>query len=177
MRNKSVALVAGFTFAAVALAGCGSDTKEAAKAGAEVGPPGSACPMPVTFSTADKWKADVAEQDFTTGGVKLLCEIDAKPAGSVGFIRVWQAAGVTDAKAALEKFTSGEIGRDQKYTAGPLSGSEVEYVKGSDSPARALAVPAGGGIVVVSVGALSKDLFEKNLPAYELVKSGIKATA
>jgi uncharacterized lipoprotein len=177
MRNKSVALVAGITFAAVALAGCGSDTKEAAKAGAEVGPQGSACAMPVTFSTADKWKAETAEQDFTTGGVKLLCEIDAKPAGSVGFIRVWKADGATDAKAALEKFTSGEIGRDQKYTAGPLSGSEVEYVKGSDSPARALAVPAGGGIVVVSVGALSKDLFEKNLPAYELAKSSIKATA
>jgi hypothetical protein len=177
MSKKSVALLAGITFAAVTLAGCGSDTDTAAKAGADVGPQGSACVLPVTFSAADKWKPETAEQDFTSGGVRLLCEIDAKPAGSVGFIRVWQADGVTDAKAALEKFTAGEIGREQKYTAGPLSGSEVEYVKGSDSPARALAVPAGGGIVVVSVSALSKDLFAKNLPAYELARSSLKATA
>ena len=50
----------------------------------------------MTFSVPAKRKAEEAVKggaEFTIGPAVPVCEIDAKPAGNIGFLRVWQITG------------------------------------------------------------------------------------
>jgi hypothetical protein len=111
--------------------------------------------------------------------------VDAKPAGHIGFLRVWTGApGADDARTVLKAFMAAETGatkaRYSAFKAGALTGAEVEYLyktEFEDAPKkeRALAVTTPGGPVVVHLGGLDTEENEAMLPAYELAKRSLKA--
>lgn len=167
--------------AALTLSACGPDTTP--KPEVEVGAAGSACPMPVSFEVKERWKPKATEPGNRMGGAELLCEIDGKPAGTVGFLRVWQSAKDPDLMAVLKRFVDGPYHADYHYkdvTVGSFAAKEVTYLnKGLDleAPVQVLAVPVGGGTVLLAIGGIDKETFDENVPTYELAKSSLKATA
>ncbi|MEU6807846.1 lipoprotein [Streptomyces sp. NPDC046831] len=182
-----------------------------ARSGGTIGAAGSACALPVTFDVAPKWKAkavrsgtagktpadrdsaspDAGAQELVDallrqGPVTVVCEIDAKPAGNIGFLRVWTAGpGSDDARTVLEEFVAAEDGasgaRYRTFTAGGLDGVEVGYHVTNeflDGPKEesALAVVTGRGPVVLHLGGLDGEEHEQMLPAYELAKKTLRAS-
>ncbi|MFH8798385.1 lipoprotein [Streptomyces sp. NPDC017936] len=182
----------------------GTATAGVATAGGSVGADGSACELPVTFDVAESWKAkavDSAAQRGDTGDelvdeladallhqgpVTMACEIDAKPAGKIGFLRVWTGEpGDADARTVLEEFvTAGSGASGAKYRTvetGGLTGAEVEYVTTSEAleetkKERALAVTTPDGPVVLHLGGMDTEEHEAMLPAFELARSTLRAT-
>ncbi|MDI5941453.1 MULTISPECIES: lipoprotein [unclassified Micromonospora] len=151
-----------------------------AEAGLTVGAPGSPCELPVTFSLPTGWtpEAVAEEATITLGGARLRCEIDAKPAGSVGFLRVWAADGSTgDGRATLEGFLA-DYGRVseieyRRVRRGPLDLVEATFLQRSEfsGPNRQRALVAdtlGGGPVLLTLGGMDTDEFEDMFPAYQL---------
>ncbi|UUS34799.1 lipoprotein [Streptomyces changanensis] len=175
--------------------GAARPARVAAKGGT-LGAPGSACPLPVTFDVAAAWVPKrikpVDDPDLRDlldqGTVTIVCEIDAKPAGNIGFLRVW-----TDGDAAatprevLESFVAGDdspgsvVHRDVEPAADPaLPAAEVTYVVtspllGERKKVRALAVVTPAGPVVLELGGMDTDEHEGMLPAYELAKGSLAA--
>ncbi|MGW8488176.1 lipoprotein [Streptomyces sp. NPDC055886] len=175
----------------------GTDTAEAEEAkvaakGGRLGGAGSACELPVTFDLAARWKpkpielepdsvlADLAEQ----GTVKMVCEIDAKPTGNIGFLRVWRGeASDEDPQAVLKAFVAddpqaGKAAYSQGK-AGALAAAEVAYTGHSallDEPKkeRAFAVSTPEGPVLVHLGGMDTEEHTAMLPAYELAKKSLK---
>ncbi|WP_405937147.1 lipoprotein [Streptomyces sp. NBC_00726] len=208
MTRRTVRGLVPVLLAAAALTGCSSDAdaggdakagKSAAPAaktaaeGSSVGGPGSGCELPVTFGLAEDWKpAAVVPADpdselgalFTQGPVDLVCEIDAKPAGHIGFLRVWRGKSKdASPRATLEGFVKAEENTSEvtytQFTAGGQAATEVTYTFRSpimDGPrlthAFALATPEGP--VVVHLGGLDSDEHEEMLPAYELAKTSVR---
>ncbi|MCB5168438.1 lipoprotein [Streptomyces bambusae] len=182
------------------------DPKPSATAGAEgakpagsaksVGGAGSPCRLPVTFTLAQDWKPKAITYDkddrfaslFEQGGTTLACEIDAKPAGNIGFLRVWVAdrpAASGDARTVLRSFMADEkpTGKPPVYTtvqAGPagLHAAEVGYTTSPlDEPKqeRAFAVVTPRGeAVVVHLGGLDTEEHQDMLPAYRLALQSLK---
>ncbi|MFE2502336.1 lipoprotein [Streptomyces rubiginosohelvolus] len=175
----------------------GTDTAEAggvevAAKGGRLGGAGSACELPVTFDLAARWKpkaielepdsvlAGLAEQ----GTVKMVCEIDAKPAGNIGFLRVWRGeASEDDPQAVLKAFVEDDPNASEAaYTqvkAGALAAAEVGYTVHSElmdesKQERAFAVITPDGPVVVHLGGLDSDEHTAMLPAFELAKRSLK---
>ncbi|MGW1272490.1 lipoprotein [Streptomyces sp. NPDC002491] len=173
-----------------------------AKRGGSVGAAGSACELPVAFDTAEFWKAKAVDGDASGDGgdlaelldafahqgpVTLACEIDAKPAGKIGFLRVWTGApGKADARKVLKDFVaaepaaSGAVYREVK--AGDVTGVEVVYTTTSklldeSKQERAFAVTTSEGPVVLHLGGLDTGEHDAMLPAYELAKSTLHTTA
>ncbi|MFI6035067.1 lipoprotein [Streptomyces sp. NPDC051315] len=185
--------------------GAAKATAEVAARGGSVGADGSACELPVTFDIAEFWKAeavDSASREGDTGDeltdeladallrqgpVTMACEVDAKPAGKIGFLRVWTGEpGDADARAVLEDFVTAESGSSgatyRTFEAGGLTGAEVEYVTTSElleetKKERALAVTTPDGPVVLHLGGMDTEEHEAMLPAFELAKGTLKATA
>ncbi|WP_341865594.1 lipoprotein [Streptomyces zinciresistens] len=177
----------------------------AARSGGTIGADGSACELPVSFDVAEGWKpqaVDAAEAaskgsgDEVTqeivdslvrqGPVTAACEVDAKPAGNIGYLRVWTGArGGGDARAVLEAFVTAETGARKAtytpFTAGGLAGAEVKYLVRSElldetKEASAVAVTTGRGPVVIHLGGLDTEEHRAMLPAYELAKRTLRAT-
>ncbi|MFJ3545308.1 lipoprotein [Streptomyces rubiginosohelvolus] len=168
----------------------GAEAAVAAKGG-RLGGAGSACELPVTFDLAARWKpkaielepdsvlADLAEQ----GTVKMVCEIDAKPAGNIGFLRVWRGeASEDDPQAVLKAFVEDDPNASEAaYTqvkAGALAAAEVGYTVHSElmdesKQERAFAVITPDGPVVVHLGGLDSDEHTAMLPAFELAKRSL----
>ncbi|MGW0826787.1 lipoprotein [Streptomyces sp. NPDC002845] len=168
-----------------------------ATSGGTIGAAASPCELPVTFDIAEGWKAeavdtggDAAEELFDAiarqGPVALVCEIDAKPAGNIGFLRVWTGdPGDDDARAVLEAFMADEDGTsDKRYrtfeTEAGVPGVEVEYLhtvelldEAKEESAFAVATPDGP--VVVHLGGLDTEEHKQMLPAYELAKQTLSA--
>lgn len=213
---------AGAVLAAVALAGCSGasdgaatvDTKpggtktsgssehgspgkraaaKTAAKGGTVGAEGTACPLPVTFDLAERWKpkpvgieADSPLAELgTQGPVSMACEIDAKPAGNIGFLRVWTgkpSAGGTP-REVLKAFVAAEDGAEKvTYTDVKVNGvpaTEAAYTVTSKlldekKPEHAFAVSTPKGPVVVHLGGLDSQEHEEMLPAYELAKGSVR---
>ncbi|SOD76925.1 hypothetical protein SAMN06272781_4784 [Streptomyces sp. 1222.2] len=177
---------------------------DAVKSGGSVGAAGSACALPVTFETAEKWRPEAVETGAPDGGsgseedelaaelaegllhqgpFTAACEIDAKPAGNIGFIRVWTGeAGAKggDAEALLKKFVAAEGDTSKaRYRAfssdSGVSGAEVEYLYTSEAleetkKERAFLTVTPKGPVVVHLGGLDTEEHEEMLPAYELAR-------
>ncbi|MEU8651968.1 lipoprotein [Streptomyces sp. NPDC048737] len=213
-RGLTAALLTGLAAAGCGESGDAPDasgTKAKASAGAEVaargesiGAAGSACELPVTFDIAEFWEAeaiDAASQQGETGDditddladaflhqgrVTMACEVDAKPAGKLGFLRVWTGRpGDADARAVLEGFVTAEEGASgaeyRPFKTGSLSGTEVEYTTTSElleetKKERALAVSTPEGPVVVHLGGMDTQEHEAMLPAYELAKKTLEVT-
>ncbi|KUN86135.1 lipoprotein [Streptomyces griseoruber] len=174
---------------------------EVARRGASVGAAGSACELPVTFDIAESWKpkavdaeaglagvsedlADLADAFLRQGPVTMACEIDAKPAGNIGFLRVWTGEpGDASARAVLEDFVAAEEGASREkyrgFEADDVTGTEVEYVtpgSGELRTSHALAVITPDGPVVLHLGGLDDEEHEEMLPAYELAKTTLRTT-
>ncbi|MFV0137876.1 lipoprotein [Streptomyces sp. HMX87] len=169
------------------------------KSGGTIGATGSACELPVTLDVAEGWQAEaVGGPPGATGGesaaelsdallsqgpVTLVCEVDAKPAGHIGFLRIWTGeAGDADPRGVLEEFVAAESGvSEEEYSAfesGGVEGVEVAYLRTSEvleetKQERALAVSTPGGPVVVHLGGLDTQEHEAMLPAYELAKRSL----
>jgi hypothetical protein len=147
----------------------------------------TACALPVTVPLADKW---LAKPVGTNGGLPaalvrqgestLACEIDAKPAGQVGFLRIWIAKrGATDPRPVVEAFLAADRGltdvafRDVK--AGGMKATEATFRRESPMEAggkreRALAVAAPTGVAVLALSGLNSEQYDAMLPAYVLAR-------
>ncbi|MET9443723.1 lipoprotein [Streptomyces sp. NPDC006610] len=176
----------------------GNGPDGAAESGGAIGVAGSACELPVTFDIAAKWEAspvdtsaweeadpEVVDAVLRQGPVTAACEVNAKPAGHIGFLRVWTGKpGDDDARAVLEAFVeAGKGASREKYRAldaDGLVGAEVSYLYGhefSDEPKKekALAVTTPDGPVVLHLGGMDDEEHEAMLPAFELAKRTLRA--
>ncbi|MBL1095430.1 lipoprotein [Streptomyces coffeae] len=187
-----------------ALTGClfGADGDGGAKAKApappKLGGKRTACELPVRFSLEKSWKAeavDAAVQDqigplAKQGPVTLVCEIDAKPAGHIGFLRVYTgtkgaAAPGGEPRALMRAFVAAEnfeskVGFRQTK-AGDLPATEASYSvtdpsAGETRRQRALAVMTKSGGVVIHLGGLDTDEHKAMLPAFRLAKKSLETT-
>jgi hypothetical protein len=181
-------------------------SSDVAERGGTVGASGSACELPVTFAIAKNWKAeavdagaasdkasgsgtadpedalgdDVADALLHQGPVTAVCEVDAKPAGNIGYLRVWTGEpGDDDPRTVLKGFVAAEDGASKAkyrtFTAGGLDGVEVEYQYTSEildetKQEHALAVTTARGPVVLHLGGLDDEEHRAMLPAFELAK-------
>jgi hypothetical protein len=184
-------------------AAAGEAKATAAARGGTLGPAGSACELPVSFGIAKGWKpksidaekelAKVSEGEdgdlagelaaalLRQGPVVAACEIDAKPAGNIGFLRVWKgkprdadAGGVLRAFLAAEK----DVGKAKYHsfeTGGGVAAVEVEYLKTNKlmeetKKESAFAVVTPEGPVVLHLGGMDTQEHEEMRPAYDLAK-------
>ncbi|MEU9200008.1 lipoprotein [Streptomyces sp. NPDC048332] len=214
MTRRTVRGLAPVLLAAAVLTGCSSGSGEVAQSdtkpgggpsgtkataeasaakGGTVGGPGSVCKLPVVLDTAQHWTAESVAagepgSDFAELGVQgpvtLVCEIDAKPAGHIGFLRVWQGDdGASTARQALEAFVKADTNPSKitytQTTAGKLSVTEASYTIHDDlldesRPNRAFAVATPDGPVVVHLGGLDAAEHKGMLPAFELAKRSVR---
>ncbi|MFF9349514.1 lipoprotein [Streptomyces sp. NPDC014734] len=177
---------------AAAGTGTGTAGKVAAKGGT-VGGSGAACRLPVTFDLAASWKPKAVDVDpgselgaalGVQGGITMVCEIDAKPAGHIGFLRVWKGEkSDRTPRRVLEAFMAEERGAEKvtytEGTAGDQPATEVGYTVVSellDEPKkeRAFAVSTPDGPVVIHLGGLDTKEHEAMLPAYELARKSLR---
>jgi hypothetical protein len=150
------------------------DPAPAARAGRSA----PACDLPVTFDIAAQWVAKPVDADAAAefgGPNRVACEVDAKPAGVIGYIRAYVAT-QTDARAALEahleRSAQPSQQRFRQVTTPAGAGWEVGY-RDEESAARAFAVPAGTGTVVVEWRGLDDEEHSSGLPAYVLARTSI----
>jgi hypothetical protein len=177
-----------------------------AACGGRIGAAGSACRLPVTFEVARGWKAKAIESPKPSGSladefaealgddlldgllrqgpVTAVCEIDAKPAGNIGFLRVWKGEpGDADARGVLQGFVTAEEGARhatyRTFTSGGLTGARVDYEVWSElleesKKECALAVVTADGPVVVHLGGMDDEEHEEMLPAFELAQRTLR---
>ncbi|MFD9031683.1 lipoprotein [Streptomyces sp. NPDC059567] len=162
-----------------------------AKGAASVGAPGTACALPVSFELLANWKPKAVtvgdDEIFAAlgkqGPATMVCEVDAKPAGNIGFLRVW-SAGKGPAHAALEGFVKAEKNASKvtfnEIAAGGMPATEVTYtvynkIMEESKEERAFALSTPKGTVIVHLGGLDTEEHREMLPAYELARSSVKA--
>ncbi|WP_329116543.1 lipoprotein [Streptomyces sp. NBC_01353] len=166
--------------------------KPGAKGAASLGAPGTACALPVSFELAENWKPkavtvsaddEIAAALGKQGPATMVCEIDAKSAGNIGFLRVW-SAGKGPAKAALEGFVKAEKNASKvvynEIAAGGTPATEVTYtvynkIMEESKEERAFALSTPKGTVIIHLGGLDTQEHREMLPAYELARSSVKA--
>ncbi|MFI9642585.1 lipoprotein [Micromonospora sp. NPDC051925] len=172
---------AGPTAAPVAAGPPWYDDVAPATAATTVGPEGSACQLAMTFSVPAQWKVEAVtagREEFTLGPAVPVCEIDAKPAGHIGFLRIWQIEAATplSPQEAVDKYLAAFDGpKEQQYRktkAGPLDAFEATWTEEGERK-RALLVSTGSGRLMVTLGGLDTEEFEAMLPAYQLAKSSV----
>ncbi|MFB6837443.1 lipoprotein [Streptomyces sp. NPDC056361] len=161
------------------------------KAAATLGGPGTACALPVSFALAERWEPEAIDDpenpEFAAltrqGPAVVRCEVDAKGAGHVGYLRIW-TAGKGPARTALEGFVKAERKTSKvayrETGAGALPATEVTYTVANElmeesKEERAFAVSTSKGVVIVHLGGLDTDEHRAMIPAYELAKSTLKA--
>ncbi|MFE9017829.1 lipoprotein [Streptomyces sp. NPDC007808] len=184
----------------------------AVKSGGTIGAAGSACELPVAFDIAEHWEAEavdagkakekaagdgsadpgegelaqeIADALLRQGPVTAACEVDAKPAGNIGFLRVWTGErGDDDARAVLKAFVAAEDNTSKaeysSFEAGGLAGAEVRYLHTSElleetKEEAAVAVVTERGPVVIHLGGMDTEEHRAMLPAYELAKRTLRA--
>ncbi|MGV9213669.1 lipoprotein [Micromonospora sp. RB23] len=157
-----------------------------AEAGSTVGAKGSDCELPITFSVPAGWKVTKVsgQAQLTVGRSSLRCEIDAKPAGLVGFLRVWSineslpSGGKNDAESFVAEYAKDPSAVYRRIKAGPLDSIEASYVEadldGKPNPHRAVVVSAVEGDTLLTIGGMDADEFQSLLPGYQLAKGSIK---
>jgi hypothetical protein len=171
-----------------------SAAPEAAAKGELIGAKGTPCPMPLSFQTAADWKptaVDVKALGELAGLAKIgdftvVCEIDAKPAGNIGFIRVHVAEGLSGLpREHLASFVkadgkgkevSGEAYTDVQIAGGQAAEVTWEvYSKVADQRTRytAFALNTKTGAVVVRLAPFDEGEHAGMLPAYELAKQSV----
>jgi hypothetical protein len=186
MRN-----VLGIVAAFLLLAGCGSEDTPAATAGSapwhdgtkpataasKIGGRDTPCQLPVTVDIPDKWKAaGLSAGEAGQAGLDLLCEVDAKPAGAIGFIRVW-AGQATDTRKALESWVAAQDKTNnieyRDTSVGQGSGVEATWISEETGRRRAFAVSTQLKTVVFTTGGIDEEEYAKMLPALLLAKQSL----
>lgn len=180
----------GFALVGLLIAGCGGkdsgsdngsapwyDGARPAAASAKVGGSDTACPLPVAIDIPDKWKpAGLDAGMFGQGGLDARCEIDAKPAGAVGFIRVWVGSSA-EPRQALESYLADQPrATDIQYrdtAVGQGSGVEATWVNENTGRQRAFAMSTPLKAIMVSAGGIDDEEHQKMLPAYLLAKQSL----
>ncbi|MFF5468533.1 lipoprotein [Streptomyces achromogenes] len=190
-----------------AAAGDAGKKATAAARGGTLGPAGSACELPVSFGISKGWEpkpidaekelaqvskgedgdlaGELAASMLRQGPVTAACEIDAKPSGNIGFLRVWKGKpGDADAGGVLRAFVAAEEGAGKaKYhsfkTGGGVPAVEVEYLSTNKlleetKKESAFAVGTPDGPVVLHLGGMDTREHEEMLPAFELAKQTLK---
>jgi Uncharacterised lipoprotein len=206
---------AGLAFAVLlAVGGCSSDkvdpttppaqrpsvsnetsVNEVPAAGETIGAKGSACEMPLSFQTAADWKAEPIDPKqlgeladlAKVGDFTVVCEVDAKPAGNIGFLRVHVAEGLSGTPAErLQEFVKAAVGKKEAANTeitdvriGAVQAAEASWEtldKEYDirSKYAAFAINTKGGMVVVHLSPLDDGEFTGMQPAYELAKKTVK---
>lgn len=139
------------------------------------------CLTPVVFDLPKAWEPDAvdASTDDTRTRPDLLCEVDGKPAGTVGFIRLSiDETPDGDAKAELQAHASeSENPHDVEYRevkVGGQPGWEVSYLFDvpefdEENRSRSFAVVIGGQLVRVDLDAPVESYVDV-LPAYLLAR-------
>lgn len=153
------------------------DGVQPAAAAAKVGGSDSACPLPVQLDLPEKWKPSRLDAGlFRQGGLDALCEIDAKPAGAIGFLRVFVGP-TAEPRAALETFLADQKGtRDVQYretAVGKGSGAEVTWTDEEAGRRRAFAMATPLKTVVMTAGSIDDSEYEQLLPAFLLAKQSL----
>jgi hypothetical protein len=162
-----------------------------------LGAAGSPCRLPVAFELAELWEPEAVDIDkagelaalLRAGPFEVVCEVDAKPAGEIGFLRVYVAKARTGTpRSHLEAFvaaespkTGGVEVRNIKYTAPTIGGTpaaEVTYEpynKALDHKSKysAFAVNTPQGAVVVKLAPGGADEHANVLPAFELARTSL----
>ncbi|MFF0200811.1 lipoprotein [Streptomyces sp. NPDC005017] len=173
-----------------------ADDAGAVESGGTIGRAGSACVLPVSFDIAADWEPEAVEAAaagdseavadlLRQGPVNAACEVDAKPAGHIGFLRVWTGRpGADDPREILRAFVADEDGNTgEKYgtfeAADGVTGAEVEYTHTNElleetKRERAFAVVTDSGPVVVHLGGMDTAEHRNMLPAYELAKRTLR---
>ncbi|GIF42429.1 lipoprotein [Actinoplanes xinjiangensis] len=170
----------------------------AAAAGASIGAKGTPCQLPFSFQTAADWKAKAVDVKklgelaalAKVGEFTVVCEIDAKPAGSIGFLRVHVADGLSGAPAEhLQEFVKAAVGKREvsgtDITDVQIGGAQAAeaswetFDKEYDMRSRytAFAMNTKAGMVVVQLAPLDTGEFTSMLPAYELARKSVKIQA
>ncbi|MFG2059235.1 lipoprotein [Micromonospora sp. NPDC048930] len=151
-----------------------------AAAAGEIGDKASPCPMELIFSVPAKWRAKAVKngRDAAIGRAVPVCEIDAKPAGHLGFLRVWKADGRGSQQEVMDKFLDvyGEAtGRQYRRTkAGPLDSFEATFVGPTGTHERAILVSTIWGRFLLTLGGADDAEHQAMLPAYQLAKQTAK---
>jgi hypothetical protein len=165
------------------------DGTNPANAESKVGGADTPCKLPVSFDVAAKWKAKQVESAeeggalANQGGFTMACEIDAKPAGNLGFLRVWTSKKTGSARKSLDEFLAADrnvtVPEVRDVTVAGASAAEVTYVR--DNPTaeikkreRILVVPTSAGAALLHLGGLDDEEHEQMLPAYILAKQTMK---
>ncbi|MET8832943.1 lipoprotein [Micromonospora sp. NPDC004540] len=150
------------------------------EAAGELGGKASPCPMGIIFSVPAKWRAEAvtAGRDAAIGDAVPVCEIDAKPAGHLGFLRVWDADAGLSQQYTMDKFldANGDV-TDRQYRrtkAGPLDAFEATWVGPDGTRERALLVSTIWGRYLLTLGGADDEEHRAMLPAYQLAKRTAK---
>lgn len=153
------------------------DGVQPAAAATKVGGADTACPLPVAMDLPAKWKPVKLDAGlFRQGGLDALCEIDAKPAGAIGFLRVFVGP-AAEPRAALETFLAAQKDpRDPQYretAVGKGSGAEVTWTEEETGRRRAFAMSTPLKTVVMTAGSIDDSEYEQLLPAFLLAKQSL----
>jgi hypothetical protein len=162
-----------------------------------IGTAGSACELPVSFDLLALWKPkaiDLSELGklaglYRNGPFEAVCEVDGKPAGEIGFLRVYVAEDYPGSpRSYLKTFVATESPEavkagnmkltKSKYTELTIGGepaAEVTYEtynKSMDHASKysAFALKTPQGAVVVKLSPFGADEHVNVLPAYEKAK-------
>jgi hypothetical protein len=165
-----------------------------------LGAAGSACELPVTVDLLPLWQPKAVDLDelgeladlYRNGPFAVVCEVDAKPAGEIGFLRVHTAPGRTGSpRGHLEAFIAGENPDARKagnfevrkttyreLTVGGVPAAEVTYETYNKSMEHAskysaFALDTPQGAVVVKLSPFGADEHANVLPAFELAKKSL----
>ena len=165
------------------------DETPAAVGNQKLGGPRSDCPLPVTFSTVDAYRANAFDDadNETLGGLlregmfTVRCEVMGRPSGHHGFIRILVGdEGYTpSAQSALEEhLMRAKDAKSPVYRGLTVAGrpaAEVLYqqdmLTANTVPwRRALAVELGNRVVLVTMHGTDQAEYEQMIPAYLLLR-------
>lgn len=168
------------------------DETPAAAGNQKLGGPRSDCPLPVTFSTVDAYRAaafDDADNELLGGLLRkgkftVRCEVMGRPSGHHGYLRVLigDEGHTPSARAALEEHVlQTRDAANPLYRTVTVAGrpaAEVLYQRQtltSSTPPwhRALAVELDGRVVLVTMHGTDQEEYEQMIPAYLLLKESL----
>lgn len=165
-----------------------------------LGAAGSACDLPVAFDLVALWKPEAVDTEelgelasmFRNGPFEVVCEVDAKPAGDIGFLRVYVSKNsAASPRSSLESFIAADFPEARKagnlevrkpeYTELTIGGQPAaeatweSYNKSMDhlSKCSAFALNTPRGAVVVRLSPFGADEHPNVVPAFELAKKSL----
>lgn len=153
------------------------DGVKPAAAATKLGGANTPCSLPVAIDIPDKWKpAHIDAGLGSQGGLEASCEIDAKPAGAIGFLRVFVGP-AAEPRQALESFVADQKNpRDVEFrdtAVGQGSGVEATWLTEEAGRKRAFAMSTPLKTIVVTAGSIDDEEYAQLVPAFLLAKQSL----